>query len=186
MRKAQGYLGEARVWKLGDCMVRAAATAALLLAAGGEAAKSQPTPRAISQQLSPMEVSALNGGAHRYPYATLALLYLLRDGSTDPDGALYLESIPTGSLSSLLLGSTDDPAIAMLLGALQWTPYSYDGFFVRVSWSVAGLTSGARVVRFKTTLLDKSGAFPHPPLESVTAVLSSAGSVSFLDPAALL
>jgi hypothetical protein len=188
MRKAHGYFGEARGWKLGDCMVRAVASAALLLAAGSEAAKSQlmPMPRAISQQFSAVETSALNGGANRYPYATLALLYLLKDGSADPDGALYLESIPTASLSSLLLGSSDRPAIAMLLGALQWTPYSYDGFFVQVSWSIKGLTSGARVFRFRTTLLSKTGAFPHPPLESATAVLSSAGSVSFFDPAALL
>jgi hypothetical protein len=170
---------------------RAVASLAILLAgAGGQAAWSAALPilTTTDQQMSPTEVSALQGGANGHPYATLALLYLLRDTadtSSVQDGALYLESIPEVSLTSLLQGSADRDAISTLLGMLLWNPYSPSKFFVQVSWSVRSVPSGTKVVEFHTQLLlEEGGAFAHPPLESDVAVLLRNGDVWFLTSAA--
>jgi hypothetical protein len=161
----------------------------LLACAGdGAAGAALPTMSRTDQRLSPTEVSALHGGASNHPYATLALLYLLRDTATAAqDGSLYLQGIPESALSSLLQGSADRDAISTLLGELMWSPYSDTKFFVQVSWSVRPMASSAEVIEFRTQLLLlEGGAFHHPPLEAETTVLLKDGSVSFLSPAAQL
>jgi hypothetical protein len=178
---------ERGVRRPGSCIWRAAASLAILLAsAGSHAARSSllATMSRADQQLSQTEVGALRGGANGHPYATLALLYLLRDTSSIQDGALYVESIPEAALTSLLLGSTDRDAISTLLGTLLWNPYSDGRFFVQVSWSVRPVTSGGKVIEFHTQLLIGPSAFRHPPLESDTAVLLRNGNVWFVAPAA--
>jgi hypothetical protein len=169
----------------GDVRRAAAWLAMLLASADSHAARAAVLPlmSGVDQQMSPTEVSALQGGADGHPYATLALLYLLRDTSSVQDGALYLESVPEVSLTSVLLDSADRDAISTLLGTLLWNPYSASKFFVRVSWSVRSVPS-AKVVEFHTQLLVEGGSFSHPPLESDIAVLLRNGSVRFLAPAA--
>ncbi len=148
-----------------------------------------PSPSAVGEfdeQLSPTEISALHGGASKYPYATLALLYLLGSAPSDRDGSLYVDSIPPDYLSDLLQRSADRDGISVLFATLQWSPYSSAESCVRVSWSVRYLTSGASVVQFGAVLVGYAGISHHPSLESATAVLSEDGSVLFLDPALVL
>ncbi len=143
----------------------------------------RPLNTAIDERLSPAEVSALREGAATHPYATLALLYLLQGTPAMRDGSLYLESIPTATLTSFLAHSAGRGAIWTLLGTLQWTPYSSGQFFVEVSWSVRPMTPGTTVVAFRTQLLSGTGAFTHPPLEPATDVLLRNSDVWFLAPA---
>jgi hypothetical protein len=166
----------------------AASLAMLLASAGNYAAEPSVLPMMskADQQLSPTESSALHSGADGNPYATLALLYLLRDTSSIQDGAQYFESIPEAALTALLLDSADRDTISTLLAMLRWNPYSVSRFFVQVSWSVRPMTSGGELIEFRTHLLFTAGAFNHPPPESDITVLLRNGSVSFLAPAVQL
>lgn len=165
-------------------MRRALLPLALLLAIMANASSYSASPVVESgskQQFSRTEVSVLKGGAGRYPYATLTLLYLLQYPPSEQNGSLYLEGIPTSSLSLLLRDSANRDAISSLLGSLQWSPYSWNGFFVQVSWSTRTLSGDAKVFEFRTRLLSALTTIDHPPLELPATVLLKAGSVRFLD-----
>ena len=165
------------------------AAASLLLAgawSGAPASFSQPPVRAPNRQFSATEISALHRGAEKHPFATLAVLNLLRDTSVVRGGALYLECIPPDRLASLLLDSPDRDAIAALLGMLQWSPYSFSEYFVQVSWSVRHRTADEQLIEFRTKLLKQTGTFNHPMLESNTTVILRGGRVWFLAPAVAL
>jgi hypothetical protein len=137
------------------------------------------------EKLSAAEISALNRGADGHPYATLALLsLLLGDTAVIGSGALYLESIPENSLTSLLMGSADRNAIMTLLGTLEWNPYSVSRCFVQVSWSALAVSADTEVLEFHTHIIIPASPFHHPPVESDLAVLLSRGTVSFLAPPA--
>jgi hypothetical protein len=157
------------------------------IAGGGTSAFSLPkVPGETERQLSPLEMSALHGGSAKYPYATPALLDFLEHPCPERHGSLYLGIVPTYALTTLLVGSRDRDAIATLLGMLQWNPYSGEVFFVRVSWSVRPMTSGARLVEFHTELLSEEGDLHHPPLEAATAALLEENAVRFLAPASAM
>src|SRR6185312_12675016 len=133
----------------------AAVSLAMFFSAADGHASQSPSPLIdeAEHQLTMSEITALHWGANQHPYATLGLIYILRDTSVVQDGTLYLESVPKATLTSLLLASADDNAIWSLLGVLQWSPYSVSEFFVQVSWSVQPLTSGTKVITFHTRLL---------------------------------
>ena len=164
---------------------RAILPLALLLATAADHSFASPLLPAESgskqQQLSRTEISALQGGATQYPYATLTLLYLLRHPPSDQTGALYVESIPASKLTSLLLDSENRDAISTLFGTLQWNPYSWSTVFVQVSWTTRTMTSGGKVFEFQTKLLGDLGGFDHPPTECPTTVLVKADTVRFMD-----
>lgn len=157
----------------------------VLVAIGNVSAGSPPLPRTsrADQQLTPTEIGALHAGAIAHPYATLTLLYVLRDSRPLQHGSLYLESVPEAALTSLLLGSADSDAVSILLGELLWSPYSASRFLVQVTWSARAVASGGKAIEFHTQLLSPGGLFPHPPLEPDTTVLLTNGDVRFLAPA---
>jgi len=160
-----------------------------LVSAGNALAEPAPLPRMsrADQQLSSREIDALRAGANTYPYATLTLLYVLRNTTcVEHGGSLYLESVSEATLTALLLGSADSAAVSILLGELQWNPYSASTFLVQVTWSVRATTSGAKAIQFHTQLLSAAGAFHHPLLEPDTTVLLTSGNVRFLGAAALM
>lgn len=160
-----------------------AALALTMLLTSGSGACGSPLLRVVSgtnRQLSPVEISALRGGATQYPYATLTLLYLLLDTPSVQHGTLYLEIVPEDSLRSQLQNVADSDAFWTLVSVLQWSPYSANGCWVQVSWSSRPMTSGAKVFEFRTQLLlSEAYAFDHPPIESATTVIVSDGHVWF-------
>lgn len=178
--------GRSRIAKVGGLWsaswIAVAAAAVFLTGTSNDAAGSslQPAPKATNPQFSAAEISALHRGAEQHPFATLAVLYLLRDGSAAQEGALYLQCIPPSKLTSLLLDSPDQGAIATLLGTLQWSPYYFSEYFVQVSWKVRYRSADEQVIEFRTQLLNQAGTFRHPALETNTTVLLRSGGAWFL------